>query len=154
MDELSKCPYHQWTRKKMMKKNSSETEERRESTRARETFTEQMETSFDFIPPTPIGRGRPKLICSCSPKSAGEMNLHVERMTEQQLEKAIGTINEDPTKVTSVNNDGNENQIKTKITEIPNTNERNNNKNNNQIRRSSRMRSNHPIVRFGNPLTH
>ena len=75
-------------------------------------------------------------------------------MTDQDLEQDIETINEDPTTITIVDNNGNENQIKTEIIEIPNTNETNNNNNNNQIRRSSKIRSNNPIVRFGNPLTH
>ena len=66
------------------------------------------------------------MIRSRSPKSPGETNLrlHVDRMTEQQLEQAIETINKDPTTITIVDNNGNENQIKTDITEIPNTNER------------------------------
>ena len=132
----------------------SATEERRESTPARETSTEQMDTSLDFTPPTPIGQVRRKLLRSRSPKSSRERNLklHVDRMTEQQLEPAIETINEDPITITIVDNNGNENQRKTEITELPNTNETNNN--NNQVRRCSRIRSNIPIVRFRNPIIH
>ena len=61
-------------------------------------------------------------------------------MTEQQLEQAIETISDDPTTITIVDNNGNENQMKTEINEIQNTNETSNN--NNKIRRSSRIRSN------------
>ena len=113
-----------------------------------------METSFDFTPPTPIGRGRPKLIHRCSPKSAGESNLElqVDRMTEQQLGQAIEIINEDPPTITVVDKNGHENQLKTEIIEILSTNETDNNTN--QIRRSSRRRFNKSIILFGNPLTH
>ena len=40
--------------------SQSETEGRRESMPAGETSIEQMDASFDFTPPTPIGRVRPK----------------------------------------------------------------------------------------------
>ena len=95
-------------------------------------------------PPTQIGRCRRKP--SRSPNSPGErnLNLHVDRMKEQQLEQAIETIKEDPTTVTLIDKNGNENQIKTEITEIPNPNETNNK--NNQFRRSSRIRPRNPIV--------
>ena len=73
-------------------------------------------------------------------------------MNEPQLEQAIETITENPTTTTIVDSTGNENQIKTEIIEIPNTNELDNK--NQQFRRSSRLRSNNPIIRFGNPLTH
>ena len=136
-------------------KKKSETEERREGTPTRDTSMEQMDASFDFTPRIPIGRGRPKLFRSRSPNSPGTNNLklHVDRMTDQQLEQAIETINEDPITVTIVDINGNENQIKSEIIELPNTFETNNN-NNNQIRRSSRIRSNNPLVTFGNPLKH
>ena len=74
-------------------------------------------------------------------------------MTKQQLEQAIETITEHPTTITIVDNNGNQNQKKTEIVVIPNKNDANNN-DKNQIERSSRIRSNSPIVRFGNPLTH
>ena len=66
-------------------------EEERESTPIRETSTEQMEESFDFTPPTPIGRGRPKLIRNRDPKSPGAINLklNVDNMNEQQLDQNI-----------------------------------------------------------------
>ena len=114
---------------------------------------EQMDASFDFTPPIPIGRSRPKLFRSRSPDSPGTNNLklHVDKMTDQQLEQAIETINEDPITVTIVDNNGNENQMKKENIELPNTIETNNNIDN-QIRRSSRSRSNNPIVTFGNPL--
>ena len=98
--------------------------------------------------------GKPKPIGNCPPKSpsANNLKLPVDKMTEQQLEQAIETISEDLTTITIVDNNSNENQIKTEIVEISNTNQTNNNKN--QIRRSSKIRSNNPIVRFGNLLTH
>ena len=63
-------------------------------------------------PPKPMGQGRRKLIPSRTPKIPGERNLklHVVRMTEQQLEQVIKTINEDPT-TTIADNNCNENQI-------------------------------------------
>ena len=76
----------------------------------------------------------------------------MDRLTEQQLEQAIDTINDDPTTITIVDNNGIDNQTKTEINETPNTNETSNN--GDQIRRSSRIRSNIPIEGFGNPLTH
>ena len=115
-----------------------------------------MEESFDLTPPTPIGRGRPKLeqVTSSLVTSPGTSNLklHVENMNEQQLEQAIETITENPTTTTIVDITGNENQIKTETTETPNTNESDNN--NQQIIGFSTLRSNNPILRFGNPLTH
>ena len=129
-------------------------QEERESTPIRDTSVEQMEESFDFTPPSPIGRGRPKLVRNREPKSPGANNLkmHVENMNEAQLEQAIETITENPTTTTIIDNNGNENRIKTEISEITNTNY--SNINNQQIRRSFRIRSNNPIVRFGNPLIH
>ena len=82
-----------------------------------------METSFDFTPPIQIGRGRKK---TTKEKTPGEKNLklHVDRMSEEQLEQAMEAIAEDPTTITIVDNNGNENQnqnnqnqIKTEITE-------------------------------------
>ena len=66
-------------------------------------------------------------------------------------QKTWRTITENPA-TTTIDKTGDENQIKTEINEIPNTNELDNN--NQQNRRSSRLRSNNPIIRFGNPLTH
>ena len=106
-----------------------------------------MDEEFEFTPPTPIGRGGPKS------QGAGNLKLHVENMNEQRLEQALETINENPTSTTIIDNNGNESYIKTEINEIPNTSEINSN-NNQPIRRSSRLRKNNPIVRFGNPLTH
>ena len=106
-----------------------------------------MDEEFEFTPPTPIRRGGPK-----SP-GAGNLKLHVENMNEQQLEQALETINENPTTTTIIDNNGNENYIKTEINEIPNTSEINSN-NNQPNRRSSRLKTNNPIVRFENPLFH
>ena len=68
-----------------------------------------MEASFDFTPPTQIGR---KLIRIQSPKSLGERNLKLllDKMNKQQLEQTTETINEDPTAVAIIINNGNENQ--------------------------------------------
>ena len=100
-------------------------EEERESTPIRETSTEQMEESFDLTTPTPIGRGRPKLVRNRDPKSPGASNLklHVDNMNQQQLEQANDTIIENPTTTTIVDHTGNENHIKTEINETSNTNE-------------------------------
>ena len=106
-----------------------------------------MDEEFEFTPPTSIGRGGPK-----SP-GADNLKLHVENMNEQQLGQALETINENRTIATIIDKNGNESCIKTEINEIPNTSETNSN-NNQPIRRSSRLRTNNPIVRFGNPLTH
>ena len=105
-----------------------------------------MDEEFEFTPPTPIGRGGPK-----SP-GAGNLKLHVENTNEQQLKQALETINENSTTTTIDDNNGNESYIKTEINEIPNTSKTNSH-NNQPIRRSSRLRTNNPIVRFGNPLT-
>ena len=87
-------------------------------------------------------------------KNPGENNLklHVDRMSEEQLEQAMEAIAEDPTKFTIVDNNGNENQnqnnqnqITTEITELPDTIETNNT--NIQSRKSSRIRANNPIIR-------
>ena len=79
-------------------------------------------------------------------------------MSEEKLEQAMEAIAEDPTTITIVDNNGNENQnqnnqnqIKTEITEIPDTIERNNTII--QTRKSSRIRANNPIIRYGNPVT-
>ena len=87
----------------------SEEDNRRESTLARETSTEQKDESFDLTPPTPIGRNRPKLLRNRSPKSPGASNLrlNMDKMTEQQLKQAIGTISDDTTTITIVDNNGN-----------------------------------------------
>ena len=55
---------------------------------------------------------------------ANNLKLHVDRLTDQQLEQAIETISEDPTTITILDNNGNEKQIKTETVEIPNTNEK------------------------------
>ena len=82
-----------------------------------------MEECFNSTPPTPVARGRLKLNRNRSPKSPGTSNwkLHVDRMTEQQLDLDIETISKDPTTITITDNNGNENQIKTELFELPNT---------------------------------
>ena len=86
------------------------------------------------------------------------LKLHVDKMSEEQLEQAMDAIVEDPTTITIVDKNGNENQnqnnqnrIKTEITEIPDTIEMNNT--NIQTRKSSRIRANNLIIRYGNPVT-
>ena len=73
-----------------------------------ETSVEGMDTSFDFTPPIQIGRGRKK---TTKEKTPGENNLklHVDRMSEDQLNQAMEAIAEDPTTITIVDNNGNEN---------------------------------------------
>ena len=82
----------------------------------------------------------------------------MDRKSEEQLEQAMEAIAEDPTIITIFDNNGNENQnqnnqnqIKTEITETPDTIETNNT--DKQTRKSSRIRANNPIVRYGNPVT-
>ena len=70
-----------------------------------------MDEEFEFTPPTPIRRGGPK-----SP-GADNFKLHVENMNEQQLEQAL----ENSKTNTIIDNNGNENYIKTEINEITNT---------------------------------
>ena len=154
MDISFRCLYPYWTQRKTKKRNPIHRQKSERKAHRQETSTEQMDASFVFTPPTPIGGGKPKPIRICSPNSSGASNLklHVDKMTKQQLEQAIETISEDPSTITIVNNKGNENEIKTEVVETSNTNETNTN--NNHIRRSSKLRSNNPIVSFGNPLTH
>ena len=114
-----------------------------------------METSFDFTPPIQIGRGRKKAIKERTP-GENNLKLHVDRMSEEQLEQAMEAIAENPTTITIVDNNGNENQnnqnqIKTEITELPDAIETNNT--NIQTRKSSRKKTNNPIIRYGNPVT-
>ena len=88
-------------------------------------------------------------------KTPGENNLklHVDRMSEEHLEQVLEAISEDPTTITIVDNNGNENrnQIKTELAEIPDTIEMI--ITNIQTRKSSRIRANNTIVRYGNPVT-
>ena len=68
-------------------------------------------------------------------------------MTEEQLEQALETIAEDPNNTTIFDNNGNiYNNIKTE--EIENEN------NERQTRRSTRIKSTNPKTRLGNPVTH
>ena len=87
----------------------TETDERRASTPTGETSVERMDTSFDFTPPIQIGGARKK---KTKEKTPGEnyLKLHVDRMSEEQLEQAMEAIVEDPTTITIVDNNGNENQ--------------------------------------------
>ena len=116
-----------------------------------------METSFDFTPPLQIGRGRKKATSERTPEE-NNLRQHVDKMNNQQQEQAIEAITENLTAITTVDNNGKENQnqnnqhqIKTEFTEIPNTNKTNNK--GLPIKKSSRIRSNNHLVRFGNPIT-
>ena len=131
----------------------SDSGEDQTSSQAADVSMESVEANFEFTSPKQPGRGRKKP----SPSTPGRSNLrlHVDVMTEEQLEQAMQTINENPTTTTIVDNTGNQNKIKTETNiienEIPDITE---NDNQIQIRRSSRKRSNNPIIRFGNPITH
>ena len=74
---------------------------------------ESVEANFEFTSPIQLGRGRKKP----SPSTPGRSNLrlHVDVMTEEQLEQAMQTIHENPTTTTIVDNTGNQNKIKTNI---------------------------------------
>ena len=130
----------------------TETDDRQTSTPTGETSVEGMDTNFNFTPPLQIGRGRRMTTKERNP-GRNNLKLHVDRMNEEQLEQAMEAIAENPTTITIVDNNGNENQnqIKSEIIEIPDTIETNNT--NIQTRKSSRLRTNNPIIRYGNPIT-
>ena len=75
--------------------------------------------------------------------------MHVENMNEEQPQQAMETIAEDPSNVTIIDNNGNDDNynIKTEIIELENNN-------NVQVRRSTRIKTTNPIIRLGNPITH
>ena len=138
-------------KKKKKKKKESDSAEDQTSSQAADVSMESVEANFEFPSPKQLGRGRKKP----SPSTPGRSNLrlHVDVMTEEQLEQAMQTINENPTTTTIVDNTGNQ-KINTETNiienEIPDITE---NDNQTQIRRSSRIRSNNPIIRFGNQIT-
>ena len=68
-------------------------------------------------------------------------------MTIEQLEQALETITSDPNNTTIVDNNGNSHK-NTKIELVENEN------NEQQIRRSTRIRTTNPIMRLGNQRTH
>ena len=105
-------------RKKMRHRLETKTDERRASTRTGETPVERMDTSFDFTPPIQIGRGRKKMTKEKTP-GKNNLKLHVDRMSEEQLEQAMEAIAEDPTTITIVDNNGNQ---KSKPKSKPNKN--------------------------------
>ena len=114
-----------------------------------------VEANIEFASQRQIGRGSKKLARNRETNTPGKPNLrlHVDVMTEEQLEQALGTIKENPTATKIVENTGNENKIETETNVIENQ-IRNVIETDNQIQnRSSRKRSNNPIVRFGNPVT-
>ena len=77
-----------------------------QSTPTLNTSTETMEASFEFSSPIQIGRGRLTLIRIRTANTPGKSNLklHVERMSEEQLEQALETIAEDPNNTTIIDN--------------------------------------------------
>ena len=62
------------------------------------------------------------------------------------------TINGNPENLTIVDNNGNDDNYNIK-TEIIEPLHNNNNKNNIQVRRSTRIKNTNPIIRLGNPIT-
>ena len=78
--------------------------------------------------------------------------MHVQNLNERQLEQARQTIGEKADNITIVDTNGNtnNNNIKHEIIDDENTIEINTE----NIRRSSRLKSNNPIIRYGNPVTH
>ena len=117
---------------------------------------ESVEAISEFASPRQLRRGSKKLARNRETNTPGKPNLrlHVDVMTEEQLEQALGTIKENPTTTKIVENTGNESEIETETNVIenyiPNVIETDNQI---QNRRSSRKRSSNPIVRFGNPVT-
>ena len=108
-----------------------------------------MEASFELSSPIQLGLGRRKLIRNRNTNTPGENNLkiHVDNMTEEQLEQVLGTIPNGPNHTTIVDNNGiDHNNINTDVLEYENTNP--------QIRRYTRIRSTNPITRLGNRITH
>ena len=75
--------------------------------------------------------------------------MHVENMNEEQLQQAMETIAEDPSNVTIIDNNRNDNNynIKTKKIEPENNN-------NVQVRRSTLIKTTNPRISLGNPITH
>ena len=75
--------------------------------------------------------------------------MHVENMNEEQLQQAMEPKAENPRNVTIIDNNGNDDNynIKTELLEPEN-------KNNVQVRRSTRIKTTNPIIRLGNPITH
>ena len=73
---------------------------------AADVSMESVEANFEFTSPKQLGRGRKKP----SPSTPGRSNLrlHVDVLTEEQLEQAMQTINENPTTTTIVDNTGNQ----------------------------------------------
>ena len=96
-------------KEKEQDETQTETDQRKESTPARYTSTEVMETSFDITPPTQIRRGRKMLIRERAP-GENNLKLYVDRMNNQQLDQAIEAITENATTITKVVNIGNNNQ--------------------------------------------
>ena len=115
------------------------------------TSIETLDDSFDFAATIQVGRGRKKQPQSTKPNTPGKDNLkmHVENMNKEQLQQARETIAENPSNVTIIDNNGNDDNynIKTELIEPENNN-------NVQVRRSNRIKTTNLIIRLGNPLTH
>ena len=78
--------------------------------------------------------------------------MHLENMTEEQLEKAGETAEENQDTITVVERNGNTESKKIEQTENININT--NYENQPAIRKSTRIKTTNPILRYGNPITH
>ena len=76
----------------------------------------------------------------------------LENMTEEQLEAARETAEENPNTIAVVDRNGNTDSIK--IERIENIYINTNYENEPAIRKSMRMKITNPILRYGNPITH
>ena len=73
-------------------------------------------------------------------------------MTEEQLEEARETAEENPDSITVVDRNGNTDSIN--IEQIENININANYENEPAIRKPTRIKTTNPIIRYGNPMTH
>ena len=100
------------------------------------------------------GKGKKKLIRdrSVQQQSPVQSNLrmHLENMTEEQLEEARGTAEGNPDTIPVVDRNGNTDSMK--IEQIENINTIYENEP--AIRKSTRIKTTNPILRYGNPIPH
>ena len=78
--------------------------------------------------------------------------MHLENMTEEQLEEAREKAEENTDSITVVDKNGNTDSIK--IEQIENINIDTNYENEPAIQKSTRIKTTNPILRYGNPIPH
>ena len=77
--------------------------------------------------------------------------MHLDNMTEELLEEARETAEENPDTITVVDRNGNTDSMK--IEQLENTNKHKLRKEP-TIQKSTRVKRTNPILRYGNPITH